>query len=161
MKKKLLSGLVACLLTPMFALTWNGLFDNTTNSVGTYTAQLPAVIGHVLVGDNTIAATMGTWTAAAWNHYSGTYLPIATGSSGATYYTDAARVAVRLSAAGSTSTGYSYIYLGNNIATGSDKNCLGGIILYTTNTGNVQLMGSYGKLDGTNNVEYLNVNQAM
>jgi hypothetical protein len=31
MKKLILSGLIACLLAPMFSLTWNGLFDNTTN----------------------------------------------------------------------------------------------------------------------------------
>ena len=31
MKKLILSGLIACLLAPVFSLTWNGLFDNTTN----------------------------------------------------------------------------------------------------------------------------------
>ena len=30
MKKVILSGLIACLLAPMFALTWNGLIDNNT-----------------------------------------------------------------------------------------------------------------------------------
>ena len=30
MKKLILSGLIACLLAPMFALSWNGVLDNNT-----------------------------------------------------------------------------------------------------------------------------------
>ena len=32
MKKLILSGLIACLLAPMFALTWNGVLDNTSKA---------------------------------------------------------------------------------------------------------------------------------
>ena len=32
MKKLILSGIIACLLAPMFALSWNGVLDNNTNA---------------------------------------------------------------------------------------------------------------------------------
>lgn len=140
------------------AITTNATANTAVTFPATVSGQVPLLVLPV----RTTFTDGGTWTLANFNIRSQTtpatsdyYLPMMN-QNGATYLSDVLRTSVRIY--NGTTEGYAGLLLGNNIPTGTAGAAHGYIYIYTTGSASIGISGQQGALDGTNTVDYLNIN---